>query len=77
MSGLTNEDFKALTCALCKLPFRTYPKPGQQGLPHEVPYVDGGLVSFADDDGSERPYHGYTHQPESCWGKASRELLGG
>lgn len=77
MSALTNEQFKSIRCAQCGQPFRTYDKPGQSGQPHEAPYVDGGLISFHDDDvGAEVYYHGYVGQRGTCWAKAHPELDG-
>ncbi|MEZ6187954.1 MAG: hypothetical protein R3F62_23465 [Planctomycetota bacterium] len=70
MGGITNAQFATIRCAQCGGPFRVYPKPGQSGLPDEVPYVDGGLIAFSDDSGAEVYYHGYVRDSNSCWTRA-------
>jgi len=73
--AITNADFDTLRCAHCGDPFRTYPKPGQKGLPEEIPYVDGGITTLSDEDGSELHYHGYANQRGTCFAQANPELF--
>lgn len=69
----TNEQLAKLRCAYCDKPFGTYPKPGQYNLPDEIPYVDGGIVTMDEEDGTKKHYHGYVGNNHQCFEKAMKE----
>jgi hypothetical protein len=74
MSGLTNKDFEEISCAHCGETFPTTPKAPDKTGPNEVPWVDGGIISFHDDDGTVKHYHGYFDTPNSCFAKAHPDV---
>jgi len=73
MSQLTNKDFETITCAHCGEPFSTSPKAPDLTGPGDVPWVNGGIISFHEEDGSVQHFHGYFHEPNSCFAKANPE----
>lgn len=71
--GLTNKDFETIRCAHCGEPFPTTPKAPDRIGPDDVPWVDGGIISLLQEDGSELHYHGYFHDRRCCYYQANPE----
>lgn len=69
----TNEQLAKFRCSYCGKPFRTYPKRGQHGLPDEIPYVDGGIVTMDEEDNIKKHYHGYVGNKNQCFERAMAE----
>lgn len=70
----TKQQIDRFKCAHCGKRFKTYPKPGQDGLPDEVPFIRGGIVSQRNvRTGKLIHYHGFVGDEKGCFEKAMKK----
>ena len=71
----TKQQLDRFKCDFCGKKFKTYPKPNEYGLPDEVPFVNGGIVSQRNlTSGTFVHYHGLVGDPKGCFEKAMRKV---